>query len=247
MGQPGRGLNWREVASTPTGTVAVIPVGGKLVGALPIPDGQGDPSVLTADGTSYTLSTVPTGATVVPSYWAGQSTYDGSHFLWTPDDVLLVSTDRGVTWRPSDTGGRNGLSIIGGNGEYVYGMLRDDIKGTPSQPPNLFVSEDRGRTWSTVPWPVLTPIVGHNPGQYGATYTETTTVAVLPSGGILLSDFARLLRLPLGGDAFEPVGTERTLVVLAVGGMALGIRGDINQAAYYLTTDADSWRLVDLS
>jgi hypothetical protein len=238
------GLTWREVSAVPVGLVDHIPVGAKLVQST-----GGATLVLTADGSAYTLSTKPAGAELKVSFSGLPTNYEGAHFLENAAGDLFVSTDRGASWQLADTRGHKGVRPIGGLGDRVYGVLAsigDRTYGRALTPPDLYVSDDRGRTWNTVRWPQLTIMAGPvDETKYGVD-TARASLAVLPDGGLLLADRLRMWRLMPGGDAFEPVGDLQTHLVGSFDGFVMGLRGGVNDAAYYSTVDGEDWRPLDL-
>jgi len=239
------GRTWREVAAAPAGPVDHIPVGAKLVQ----PTG-GATVVLTADGTAYTLSTKPRGAELRVSFSGLATTYEGAHFLENDAGDLLVSTDRGASWQVADTRGHKGVRAIGGLGDHVYGVLAtigDRRFGRALTPPDMYVSGDRGRTWRTVRWPQLTLMTGGVDEEKYGVDTARASMAILPDGGLLLADGLRVWRLRPGGDAFEPVGDGQTHLVGSIDGFVMGLRGGVDDAAYYSTADGEVWRPLDLS
>jgi hypothetical protein len=241
------GLTWRSVPTAPAGPIAEIPAGAMLVGPPELEPRPGPPLVLTADGTTYTLATAPAAEMKLPNFLPRPNRYPGAHFLTGTDGRLFVSTDRGASWQPADTGGRIRLEIIGGKGDRVFGVLEDDVDGSPSAAPNLYVSDDRGRTWTGVAWPALTPVVTPSPGAEGGV-EQHVDLAVLPTGGVLLADRARLWRLPPGGDRFDPVATDWTPGILGLDGVVLGLRGTTEaDVGLYLTIDGDRWQRIDMS
>jgi hypothetical protein len=235
------GLTWREVSTTPAGEVTTVPDDAKLVSIRP--EEREAPIVLASDGTSYTLSTAPAGATDVQSnlaYLNGEAV-DGSFFLTSGID-LLVSTDRGATWQPADTGDAVVTEILGSDGRRAYALANTERGG----PPRLLMSEDHGLTWSTVPMPALTPVLGSTPGVYGEENVRTLSIAVVPTGGVLLTDTARVWRLPPDGTTFEPVADDHTAAVLGMSGAMLALRGDVTSTAFHVSSDGAQWRLATL-
>jgi len=239
------GRTWREVSTTPLGTVTTIPAGAKLTWrTLTGSDMPGSVTVLTSDGRSYALGNIPNDAIMMPSMmgFVDHRQTDGPFFLTDTNGGLLVSTDRGASWQRVELAEQMVTTIGGAAGwEYLQAY------GGPSGLPRLMASNDQGRTWSTVNLPPVTPVILPS-GSDGSDVSQMVSTAVLPDGGVLLADGVKLWRLPPGGKAFEPLANDAfTFVVQGYGAAVLGFRGTSpTTIAVYLTTDGEHWERANL-
>jgi hypothetical protein len=251
------GRTWQSVSIKPAGTVATIPLGDQLdiAGGMDGVITKGTPATdvyaMSPSGRTYTLAGAPVASSMDTSD-AGPGAaltrpINGSYFLnnVTGDDSLMVSTDQGATWHPVHMPDKDGeLSLLGGDGTRIYG----ELSSGGDAPDSLVVSIDGGLTWKRLPLPPLTPVATSSPNPGASddggpdSSSDFLSMAVLPGGGLLLSDTAQLWRLPAGGQAFQRVDEDvATLGLLGFMGKVLAFRGDPTHATAYVTTDGIHW------
>jgi hypothetical protein len=234
------GQNWGAVSRTTAGSLASIPDGAQLV-ADPGSATEA-PMVVTPDGKSYTLSSVLPGSAIVSGNldFPYGDPIDGVFFLNHGADLIL-STDRGATWQTADSGDAGVSEIVGSDGRALYGFSA--LGKTPGEPvrPKILVSQDRGLSWSTVAIPPLSPLGPNDNQDIGP-----LTMAVLPSGGLLVADSLRLWRLPVGGSALDAIPTDGTLGVLSLGGVVLRLHTDGSTPTFQVSSDGAHWHPATL-
>jgi hypothetical protein len=242
------GLTWLPAPTTPAGPVTSIPAGAKLMQELWGRANIDKPAVIASDGTMYTVDTAPSTTIAVPSFNPnGGEPFGGSFLLADGPGALWISTDRGRTWRQSDDEDGRGAIVVGESHGRIYAIAGVHLfEENNTAPPNLLVSTDGGFTWDSVPLPAITPRVGAAPGRYGSAYLRGVTFAVLPAGGVLLADGARLWRLPPDGEAFVEVDRADGRYVMPVRGAVVLFRAAGTGVMIELTSDGVQFRPSDL-
>jgi hypothetical protein len=229
------GQSWAAVPTATAGSLASIPADAKLV-PDPAPNSV-MPLVLTSDGKTYALSTAAPHDSVVPGELNSLNgdPIDGVFFLAHGAD-LKVSTNRGATWQAANTGTAVVAQLLGSDGRRLYAFSAvDNTTGAPIRP-KILVSQDHGLSWSTVSIPPAS-----EPGQHEGQGIGPLTLAVLPSGGVLVADGVRLWRLATDGGTLQAIPLDGTLGVRGLRGVVLRMHANGSSTTFQLSTDGGLW------